>query len=351
MGITVTVPDINLARVDFHPVPNDVDGDGAGQIVFGMSAVRNVGSALVELVLEERNANGPFTDFNEFIERVDYQVLNKRTIESLIKAGAFDSLGHPRKGLLNVHELLIDRTVASRKEHDLGVSTLFGDLDGAPAFDDRPTIEDIEFDKMPKLAFEKEMLGLYVSDHPILGYEATLARRCDKTVGSLSEEADGAFLRVGGVVTNLQKKWTRKGDLMAIFELEDLEGSVEVMVFPRTMAEHGHKLLDDSIVVVRGRVDGREDVSKFIAQEIDVFDSSQFQTAQPVRLQLPSNAQDPNTLDQLKGLLQEHPGDSEVFLHLNGSQVIRLPETFRVNSANGLVAELRILLGPDAVLI
>ncbi|MGI9605226.1 MAG: DNA polymerase III subunit alpha [Acidimicrobiales bacterium] len=350
MGIDVTVPDINLARVDFHPVP-DVDGDSLGQIVFGMSAVRNVGEALVELILEERQANGPFSSFLDFVERVDYGVLNKRTVESLIKAGAFDSLGHPRKGLLTVYETVIDRTVASRKDHDIGVATLFGSLGDEPSFDDRPDIPDLEFEKMSKLAHEKEMLGLYISDHPILGYEAALARRCDKTVGALTDEADGAFLRVGGVITNLQKKWTRKGDLMAIFELEDLEGSIEVMVFPRTMTEHGHKLVDDSIVVVRGRVDGREDISKFIAQDIEVFDSSQITAASPLRLQLPIHAHDPRTLDELKSLLGEHPGDSEVYLHLEDRQVIRLPDTYTVETGNGLVAELRVLLGPDGVIV
>ena len=350
MGINVTVPDINRARMDFNPLP-DLSGNNLGEIVFGLSAVRNVGEGLVELVLAERDANGPFASFADFVERVDYQVLNKRTIESLIKAGSFDSLGHPRKGLLNVYELIIDRTVSSRKDHDIGVATLFGSLGDEPTFDDRPEIPDIEFDKMPKLANEKEMLGLYISDHPILGYEAALARRCDKTVGALEDESDGAFLRVGGVVTNLQKKWTRKGDLMAIFELEDLEGSIEVMVFPRQMTEHGFKLVDDSIVVVRGRLDGKDDISKFIAQDIDVFDSSQMTEAAPLRLRLPVHAQDPSTLDELKILLSDHQGDSDVFLHLDGSQVIRLPDSYRVNTGNGLVAEVRVLLGPDAVVV
>jgi len=350
MGIDVIVPDINRARVDFHPEP-DLSGDALGQIVFGMSAVRNVGTALVEMIVSERDVNGPFESFLNFVERVDYTVLNKRTIESLIKAGSFDALGHPRKGLLNVYEVIIDRTVASRKDHDIGVATLFGSLGDAPSFDDRPDIPDTEFDKMPRLAHEKEMLGLYISDHPILGYEAALGRRCDKTVGALEDETDGAFLRVGGVITNLQKKWTRKGDLMAIFELEDLEGSIEVMVFPRQMAEHGHKLIDDAIVVVRGRLDKKDDIPKFIAQDLEIFDSAQMTASIPLRLRLPVHAQDPGTLDALKILLNDHTGDSDVFLHLDGKQVIRLPETYRVDTGNGLVAELRVLLGPDAVVV
>lgn len=348
MGIEVTVPDVNRARVDFGPIRTE---NGADQIVFGMSAVRNVGSGLVELIVAERDENGPFADFIDFVERVDYSVLNKRTIESLIKAGAFDSLGHPRKGLLAVYEVIIDRTVASRKDFDDGRMTLFGELGADPSFDDRPEIPDLEFEKMPKLAFEKEMLGLYVSDHPLLGYEAALQRRCDKTIAALEDEPDKAFLRVGGVITNLQKKWTRKGDLMALFDLEDMEGSIEVMLFPSKMAEHGHKLVDDAIVVIRGRLEKSDDLPKFFAQDIDVFDTAYVQAAAPVRLQLPVHAHDPRKLDELKGLLREHPGDSEVYLHLEDRQVIRLPDTFTVNTGNGLVAELRVLLGPDAVII
>ena len=153
------------------------------------------------------------------------------------------------------------------------------------------------------------------------------------------------------MVTNLQKKWTRKGDLMAIFELEDLEGSIEVMVFPRTMAEHGHKLIDDSIVVVRGRLDGKDDIAKFIAQDLEIFDSTQMAPSRPLRLRLETHRQDPNTLDSLKSLLQEHQGQSDVFLHLDSDQVIRLPETYRVSTGNGLVAGVRELLGPDSVLV
>ena len=167
----------------------------------------------------------------------------------------------------------------------------------------------------------------------------------------LEDEADGAFLRVGGVITNLQKKWTRKGDLMAIFELEDLEGSIEVMVFPRTMTEHGHKLVDDAIVVVRGRLDARTTSPKFIAQDVDVFDSSKVGVGTPLRLQLGSTGQDPKRLDELKVLLSEHPGQSEVYIHLPDTQVIRLPETYGVNTGNGLVAAVRELLGPDSVIL
>ena len=269
-GIEVTVPDINQARSGFFPVP-ELDGSGTGKIFFGLSAVRNVGEGLVELLLAERDANGSFQDFFEFCERVDMQVLNKRTVESLIKAGAFDSLGHPRQGLLTVFEQVIDSTVARRRERDMGVMTLFGDAGADNVFDEKLPIPDLEFDKSRRLAFEKEMLGLYVSDHPLLGVEAALRRQSDAVIADLEELADGAIRTLGGVITGLQKKWTKKGELMAVFVLEDLQGSIEAMVFPKTMAVIGHLLADDVVVLCKARLDARDDTPKLIVMEIEPF--------------------------------------------------------------------------------
>jgi len=349
LGIQVGVPDINLARSDFHPVP-DLEGASPGRIIFGLSAVRNVGAGLVELLEAERDAAGPFTDFYDFVERCNTGVLNKRTVESLIKAGAFDSLGHPRQGLLHAHEQIIDHTLARRREHDMGVMSLFGESEGGPTFDERTGIPDVEFDKSTRLAFEKEMLGLYVSDHPLMGYEVALRRRTDASIGELLEAEDGMIRTVGGVVTGLSKKWTRRGDLMAVFVLEDLEGSVEVMVFPRTMTEHGHKLTDDAIVILKGRLDTREDVPKLVCMEVEVFDTATIGLARPVRVRLPPEQVSEATIEELKSLLSAHPGDSEVFLHLGDRQVLRLPGGFMVDPAGGLVAEIRVLLGADSVL-
>src|SRR5581483_1772522 len=155
MGIEVTVPDVNRSASDFTPVRAGGDATHA-QIVFGLSAVRNVGEGLVALVIEEREKNGPFLDFYDFCERVDLNVLNKRTIESLIKAGGFDSVGHPRKGLLLAFEAIIDQVVARRRERDMGVLSLFGEVEVGLEFDERPKIADVEFDKSQRLAFEKE---------------------------------------------------------------------------------------------------------------------------------------------------------------------------------------------------
>jgi len=344
-GITVRVPDINRSVSDFEPVVAD------GEILFGLSAVRNVGAGIVELIVAERDTSGPFTDFYDFCQRVDPSVLNKRAVESLIKAGAFDSLGHPRQGLLLVFEQGVERTLARRRREAEGQFELFGSLDTAEeaGFDDaRLPIPDLEFDKRQRLAFEREMLGLYVSDHPLMGAETALRRRTDTSVSDLEFAEDGTVRLVGGLVTNLQRKWTRKGDLMAVFVLEDLQSSVEVMVFPRTMTTFGHVLDEDAVVVVKARLDNRDDQPKLVALEVEAvhgLDDASF----PVRIRLTPNALSPSVLSGLKEVLSEHPGTSEVFLHLSEERVLRLPAEFCVDASNGLLAELRVLLGPDAV--
>ena len=349
-GIDVQVPDVNRSASDFTPVPTD-DGTGPGRVVYGLSAVRNVGEGVVEKVIDERDEAGPFVSFVDFVERVHVDVLNKRTVESLIKAGAFDSLGHPRKGLQQVHESIIDMTVRKRREHDAGVMSLFGEQSEGPSFDDRPEVPDVEFERMQRLAYEKEMLGLYISDHPLKGMEARVRRLADCTIGELAAGAslsdDSGFWSVGGVVTGLQRRWTRRGELMASFALEDLQDKIEVLVFPRVMAEHGSKLADDAVVVVRGRLDSREETLRFFANEVNPVTSTEADP--PLRVNLGIEHQTDRLIDELKSLLVAHPGGSPVELLLGERRVARLAEDFAVDTANGLPAELRELLGAGAI--
>ena len=353
--ITVTVPDINRSASDFTAVPRDGEaaGDAVGlEIVFGLSAIRNVGEGLVGLVVAEREKNGPFADFYDFCTRVDPAVLNKRSIESLIKAGAFDCLGHPRQGLLHAYERIIDGTLARRREQEQGIMSLFGDMGGGPSgpvHDERVPIEPVEFDTARKLAFEKEMLGLYISSHPLDGVTAVLRRHTEATIDDLREMRDGECRWVGGVVTALQRKYTKRGDLMAVFTLEDLVGAIEVMVFPRTMLEYGALLVDDAVVCVKGRLDLKEEPAKLICLEVKRPDLSDGDAA-PVRIKLAPNFLTDTVVGRLKSVLQDHPGDTPVFLHLDKT-VLRLPDNFRVDSRNGLFAELRVLLGPNGLVV
>jgi DNA polymerase-3 subunit alpha len=349
MGIEVLVPDINISVSDFIAFDKP---DGTRAIAFGMSAVRNVGEGLVGLMLAERDENGPFEDFFDFCDRVDVSVLNKRTLESLIKAGGFDSMGYSRKGLLGYFDRIIDDTVARRRKEAEGQFDLFSmaddDDDGALVAGTRIIIPEEDFDKRQRLAFEKEMLGLYVSDHPLMGAEASLRRRTESTIAELEGIEDGTMRTTGGLVTSLQKKWTRKGDLMAVFTLEDLQSTVEVMVFPKTMQNYGHLLDDDAVVIVRGRVDTRDDQPKLMAMELERFEPV-VDGNPPVRINLRPAALSDELLSALKALLSEHPGESQVFLHIGDRQVLLLPDNFAVSATAGLLAELRELLGSEAV--
>ncbi|MCU1369279.1 MAG: dnaE [Ilumatobacteraceae bacterium] len=347
MKIPVLVPDVNRSMSDFVAATLD---DGTEVIPFGLSAVRNVGEGLVAKIVEERDANGPFEDFYDFCERVDMTVLNKKLLESLIKAGGFDSVGHPRRGLLAVFEQIVDSTIARRKERDMGVMSLFGDVeDVGGGFSEKAKIPDLHFDKKEQLKFEKEMLGLYVSDHPLMGAEAALRRKADNTIDELGELDDGAMRSIGGVITNLQRKWTKKGDLMAVFILEDLQSSIEVMVFPKTMSDIGHKLADDAVIILKGRVDKRDDEAKFIAMDVEIFEGIT-DGAPPLRLKVSTARLDEQTVSELKRLLERFPGESPVFLHLGESKVLRLPDQFCVDITGGIAGELMVLLGQGAIL-
>jgi DNA polymerase-3 subunit alpha len=341
MGVEVLVPDVNLSIAAFGAVD--------GKIPFGMAAIRNVGEGLVGLIVAEREKNGAFSDFYDFCRRVDPGVLNKRSVESLIKAGAFDSLGHPRRGLLAVFEQIIDRTLARRREQELGVMSLFGEMVDGPSsvVDERVPIPDVEFDQHQRLVFEKEMLGLYVSSHPLFGVESILRRHAECTIAELRECRDGDTKWVGGVVTALQRKYTKRGDLMAVFTLEDLQSAIEVMVFPRTMLEHGVLLADDAIVCVKGRIDLREEPAKIICLELKRPDLTPEGTG-PVRIKLSPASLTHGLLDRLKSVLRDHPGHQPVHVHLDRT-VLRLPDEFRVESGKGLVSELRVLLGPNGL--
>ena len=316
LGISVLVPDVNESVSDFsvHVAP-----DGPRSIRFGLSAVRNVGEGVTAMIVAARTEGGPFRDFYDFCGRVDPSALNKRTIESLIKAGGFDSLGHPRQGLLHVFEPLVDQTVSRRREREAGIMSLFGDgtTDGGdtPALSERVEIPESEFDRKTRLDFEKEMLGLYVSDHPLLGTERVLRRYIDCTLGEFRDAREGELRTVGGIVTALARKYTKKGDLMATFVLEDLGAALEVMVFPKTMADHGHLLEDDAIVCVKGRLDRRDDQPKIVAMELTRPEIS-LDGAPPVRLRTALAKLSDDRVDKLTDVLRRHPGESPVFVHL-----------------------------------
>jgi len=355
MGIKVLPPDVNASNAIFTPVGDDIR--------FGLAAVRNVGTAVVEAIIAARAGQGAFTSFSDFLNKVPAGVCNKRVIESLVKAGAFDSLGHPRKGLFNIHEQAIDTVIDVKRNEAMGQDSLFGPGTDVAASFEVPVPEG-EWDKPVLLGFEREMLGLYVSDHPLLGIEHVLAVATDCSVAQLLSSADDAErgarggrgegqppVTVGGILSGVQRKVTRQGLPWAAATLEDLGGAIEVLFFPATYAGCAAQVVDDAIVVVKGRLDRREESPKLVAMEVTQPDLSASGSG-PFVVSLSVQRCVPAVVERMQEVLRSHPGLAEVHLRLvNGRRttVVKLDDKLRVKPSAALLADLKQLLGPGCV--
>ncbi|MFD8525941.1 DNA polymerase III subunit alpha [Streptosporangium canum] len=342
MGIKVLPPDVNDSDFDFTPRGTDVR--------FGLSAIRNVGGNVVDGIIAARREKTRFADFKDFLRKVPMVVCNKRVIESLIKAGAFDSFAHERKGLVMVHEQAVDSIIGIKKNEAQGQDSLFGAVEGAEDQTFDVQIPPGEWDKTTLLQFEREMLGLYVSDHPLFGVEHILASGADCSIAALQDEnrADGQVVTVGGILSGVQRKVTKKGDTWVLTMLEDLEGAIEVMIFPSAYQLCATVLAEDAIVFVKGRLDKREDVGKIIAMEVTAPDLTR-ESGGPLAVSLPLTRCTPPVVGRLKEVLTAHPGTTEVHLQVhNGPKttIVRLDDRLRVAPSPALMGDLKQLLGP-----
>jgi DNA polymerase-3 subunit alpha len=356
MGIKVLPPDVNASSANFTPVGEDIR--------FGLAAIRNVGINVVEAIDATRRSKGAFTSFADFLRKVPVTVCNKRVIESLVKAGAFDSLGHPRKGLVLIHEQAVDQVIdVKRNEANNQFSLFEGDTETETMFD--VPVPAGEWDKSVLLGFEREMLGLYVSDHPLLGLEHVLAVGTDCSIAQLigsaepagvpeaerrqrGERPDGQVVSVGGILSGLQRKVTKQGSAWAAATLEDLEGAIEVLFFPATYQACGSYLAEDAILVVKGRLDRRDEVPKLIAMDVKVPDTTPGDGG-PFVVEMPVDRCVPPVVEQLRDVLRTHPGVTEVHLKLCGKSrttVVRLDDKLRVSPSPALLGDLKQLLGP-----
>jgi len=344
MGIKVLPPDVNESDVDFTAIATDIR--------FGLAAVRNVGVNVVESLKVSRVAKGRFTSFGDFLAKVDVQVCNKRVIESLIKAGAFDSLGHTRRGLFAVHVESVDSVLDTKKAEAIGQFDLFGTSDD---FSDdsiggiEVSISSEEWDKKTLLAQERDMLGLYVSDHPLFGVEHVLAMSTSMPISGVADASDGAVVTLGGLVSSVQLKTTkRSGDRWAIVSLEDLEGVVEVMVWHNTFTKFATLLNDDAILLMKVKIDKRDDEAPRVAAlEISVPDISSSYSG-PVNVYIPETRVNAAVMDSLRQILSAHPGTTEV--HLTVVQTdkfvsVKTDDKLRVAPSPSLFADLKALLG------
>ncbi|MGA1449607.1 MAG: DNA polymerase III subunit alpha, partial [Candidatus Nanopelagicales bacterium] len=347
MGIQVLPPDVNLSAAEFAP--------SEGNIRFGLSAIKNIGILVVESIIKSREDKGSFENFANFLEKIEQQVCSKRIIESLIKAGAFDSISHSRKGLLSVHLEAVEQALERKRAEAIGQFDLFNDVVEPESGEGVSLrIPEEEWDKSTLLNFEREMLGLYVSDHPLFGVEHILDQYSDVPVSELTsdERSDGQILNVAGLVTGVNRKITKQGAAWAIVTLEDLAGVTEVMVFPQTYSQVATLLHEDAILTFRIRIDLREeDNPRLIALEVSQPDLNRQRTG-PIVVKLPVVKCTPEVVDSIKDVLQNHPGASEVHLHLrnNGkTTVLKIDEKLKVSPTLSLYADLKALLGPSAV--
>ena len=260
MGIKVLPPDVNASAAVFAAEGTDIR--------FGLAAVRNVGTAAVESIVAARRSG--FASFGDFLRLVPAGVCNKRVIESLIKAGAFDSLGQSRRGLMLIHEQAVDSAIGVKRNAALGQDSLFGEAGGDWGTTFEVPVPPGEWDKRTRLIFEREMLGRYVSDHPLLGLQDALAATTECSIGELlgAESDDDRVVTVAGILSGVQRKVTRQGDGWASAALEDLDGAVEVLFFPAVYRRRQDLLADDAIVLVRGRLDRAEEVPRLVAMDV-----------------------------------------------------------------------------------
>lgn len=309
LGIKVLPPDVNESVGHFAAIGEDIR--------FGLGAIRNVGHNVVDAIVSHRETK--YKSFNDFLKKVPLVVCNKKTIDSLVKAGGFDSLMHTRRSLSEIHEQAVDAQVLTKRKEAQGQVDLFaGMFDDDEGLDvkvpDRP-----EWQKREKLAYEREMLGLYVSDHPLAGREAQIARYSEISLADLQENEalqDGQVLTIAGLVTAVEHKVARNtGNPYAIVSVEDLDSEVTVMLMGKTYTEYGRSLNSDQIVMIRGRVSQRDDSKNINAQRIDILENATDAT-DAIVLNIREEQATKLNLEELDRALRAYPGESEVFVNM-----------------------------------
>jgi DNA polymerase-3 subunit alpha len=348
MKIRVLPPDVNESEANFTPVGTDIR--------FGLTAIRNVGGNVVDQIIATRREKGRFTDFADFMDKVPAQVCNKRLIESLVKAGAYDEMKHKRRALVAVHEQAVDQYVDIKRNEAIGQDSLFGGLDdGDGGFGVTVVVPDIdEWDKQTLLAHEREMLGLYVSDHPLNGLEHVLASASDCTIGQLltdESRPDGSPATICGLITTVTRKVTKTGNAWAIVTVEDLEGSIDVLFFPNDYQLAATLLVEDTVVSVQGRLDKSKDQAELRGRAVST-PAMETRGSGPVLITLPATRCTPPVVEQLKEVLRTHPGTTEVRLRLvtrTNTRVMRVDDRLRVSASPALYGDLKHLLGPGCL--
>lgn len=350
LAITVLPPDVNESEMNFASVGKDIR--------FGLGAVRNVGANVVSSIIQARKEKSKFTDFSDYLNKIDAIACTKKVTESLIKAGGFDSLGHPRKGLLLVHSDAIDAVMSTKKAEAIGQFDLFGGLDDgdesiASVFNVK--VPEDEWETKHKLALEREMLGLYVSGHPLNGVEHVLAAQADTAIPAILEGdiKDGTQVTIGGILASVNRRINKNGLAWASAQIEDLTGGIEVLFFPQAYSVYGADVVEDAVVLVKARVSVRDDRISLIANDLAVPDLSSIGVAKPLAVVMPTRLCTPDKIGELKRILSRHPGTADVHVRHVGARdntsLWKLDDSLRVSPSSALMGDLKALLGPGCL--
>ena len=348
LGISVLQPDINESEENFIAVGEDIR--------YGLAAVRNVGTEVVESIKQTRKEKGAFTSFSDYLDKIDLLACNKRITESLIKAGAFDSLVHPRKGLMLIQEDAVDSVLSTKKAADKGQFDLFAGFGGEDGADNAAfaiEVPDDEWDRKHKLALEREMLGLYVSGHPLDGFEEAIDAQTDTQLTTIlsGEMRNGAEVTIGGLISSVDRRYSKKdGSPWAIVTLEDHHGAqVDVLLFNKVYALVAPQIVEDNIILVKAHVSIRDERMSLFGDDVKVPELGPGNGAGlPLRLTMRTDQCTVENIAKLKHVLVNNPGDSDVYLNLvNGdySQMMVLGDHLRVNRSASLMGDLKATLG------
>lgn len=348
LGIHVLSPDVNESALTFQSVGEDIR--------FGLGAVRNVGEDVVASIVKTRDEKGPFTDFSDYLEKIDTLPCSKRVTESLIKAGAFDSMGHTRKGLMLIHEDAIDSVITTKKAADKGQFDLFASLSGEDAASSSVfaiSVPEDNWERKHELALEREMLGLYVSGHPLDGFDEALAAQTDTPLTTIlgGELRHGQEVTIGGIISGVDRRFSKKdGSPWAIVTLEDHNGaSVELLVFNKVYALVGSMIAEDNIVLAKAHVSIREDRMSLFCDDMKMPDLGVAGGGVPLRLTMRTDQCSMSNIAKLKEVLVANPGDSDVYLNLvdgENSTIMVLGEHLRVDRSGSLMGDLKATMGP-----
>jgi DNA polymerase-3 subunit alpha len=337
MGIDVLAPEINESLVDFTVV--------VAGIRFGLVAVKNVGAAPAEHIVTLRSGSGSFKSFADFLNRADLRLVNKRVIESLIKSGAFDSFGFKRAYLLKNLEREVERAQKIQAQMSSGQEALFempANLRPASVLAEGAQDMLEEFSPEELLRLEKEMLGLYISRHPLTHLKELLESQVKETISQIYSKKEGVLVTAGGMLTSLRRITTRRNELMLIGALEDLTGRMPMVVFPKAFERFSSYLVEDAVLIIKGRLDNRNEEFQIIVEEVRPLEEKAMQR-RTLHIQMPSRSPI-DFVGQIKGVLELNQGSEPVFLHMD-EKTVQIGRKYWINIHEGLISQVESLVG------